>query len=163
MLSRIVAALMFIVLRLSCPSLLTAQTTNATVTGFVVDQSKGVIVGANVDVINVDTNIHHPSTTNNDGSYTATNLPPGNYKIEVEKQGFKSIVKPDIVLHVQDAIAINFTMAVGSTSESVTVTGGAPLVNVESAAVGTVIDREFVDSLPLTAAVSTPYCNSHRG
>src|SRR5713101_9371614 len=92
MLSRIVAAVMFLVLLLSWPMLLPAQTPNATVTGFVADQSKGVIVGANVDVINVDTNIHHPSPTNKDGSYTSTNLPPGNYKIEVEKSGFKSIV-----------------------------------------------------------------------
>src|SRR4029077_7166550 len=76
-------------------------------------------------------------------------LPTGNYKIEVEKQGFKSIVKPDIVLHVQDAIAINFTMAVGSASETMPVEGGAPLVNTESAAVGTVIDHQFVDNLPL--------------
>src|ERR1700724_941968 len=112
---------------LFCPALLPAQSTDAMITGFITDQSKGAMVDVRIDVINLDTNIHHPSTTNNDGSYTTTNLPPGNYKIEVEKQGFKSIVKPDIVLHVQDAIAINFTMAVGSTSESVTVTGGAPL------------------------------------
>jgi hypothetical protein len=145
MIRRIVVAVFI----LFCPVLLPAQSTDATITGFITDQSKAAMAGVKVDVINLDTNIHHLSTTNAEGSYSVPDLPTGNYKIEVEKQGFKSIVKPDIVLHVQDAIAINFTMAVGSASESITVESGAPLVNTESAAVGTVIDHQFVDSLPL--------------
>src|SRR5258708_40068834 len=69
--------------------------------------------------------------------------------MEVSKQGLKALLKPDIVLHVQDVIAINFSLPLGSVSETVTVEGGAPLVNTESAAVSTVIDREFVSNLPL--------------
>jgi hypothetical protein len=152
MVRRIVAA----VIILFCPALLPAQSTDATVTGFITDQSKAAMVGVKVDVINVDTDIHFPSTTNTDGIYTVTNLPPGNYKIEVEKQGFKSIVKPDVVLHVQDAVAINFTMAVGSASESITVEGGAPLVDTESAAVSTVVDRQFIDTIPLNGRSLQP-------
>ncbi len=131
-----------------CP-LLFAQTTNATITGFVTDPQKALIPGAKVIVINMDTNLRYTAATNQEGSYTVPGLPPGNYKIEVEKQGFKSIVKPDVVLHVQDAIAINFKMAIGSASESITVIGGAPLVNTESAAVSTVVDRQFVENIPL--------------
>ncbi len=59
------------------------------------------------------------------------------------------MVKPDIVLHVQDVSTINFEMAVGTFSESVTVTGGAPLIDTESAAVSTVVDRQFAENLPL--------------
>jgi len=132
-----------------CATLLRAQTTDATITGFITDQSKAVITGIKVDVINTDTNLHYVSTTNSEGSYTVTGLPPGDYKIQVEKPGFKAIVKPDVVLHVQDVIAINFTMAVGSVSESITVEGGAPLVNTESAAVSTVVDSKYVDNMPL--------------
>src|SRR6266571_1226538 len=149
MLRRSVAAVMFLVSVLLSPALLPAQSTNATITGFVTDPQKALVVGAKVSVINMDTNLRYTSTTNDEGSYTVANLPPGNYKIEVEKQGFKSIVKPDVVLHVQDAIAINFTMAIGSASESVTVESGAPLVNTQSAVVSTVIDRAFVSQLPL--------------
>jgi hypothetical protein len=76
-------------------------------------------------------------------------LNPGNYKLEVEKQGFRTVVKPDIVLHVQDVSTINFEMAVGTFSESITVTGGAPLIDTESGAVSTVVDRHFAESLPL--------------
>ena len=132
-----------------CSTLLPAQTTNATVTGFITDQSKAVITGIKVEVINTDTSLHYVSATNSEGSYTVTGLPPGNYKIQVEKPGFKAIVKPDVVLHVQDVVAINFTMAVGSVSESITVEGGAPLVNTESAAVSTVVDRKYVENMPL--------------
>jgi hypothetical protein len=67
----------------------------------------------------------------------------------VTKDGFKSIVKGNIELHVQDTASINFQLQIGSVSETVTVTAGAPLVNTESAAVSTVIDRNFAENLPL--------------
>jgi len=59
------------------------------------------------------------------------------------KIGFKTLIKPDIVLNVQDALAINFTLPIGAVSETVTVEGGAALVGTESAAVSTVIDRQL--------------------
>lgn len=142
-------AVMFLVLFVSWPALLSAQTTSATITGFVTDPQKALVVGAKVVVVNMDTNLRYTAATNQEGNYTVPNLPPGNYKIEVEKQGFKSIVKPDVVLHVQDTVAINFQMAIGSASESITVTGGAPMVNTTDAAVSTVVDRNFVENMPL--------------
>jgi hypothetical protein len=146
--SRIVVLTSLLLLSL-CATLLLAQTTNATITGFITDQSKAIIPGIKVEVINTDTSLHYVSMTNSEGSYTVTGLPPGNYKIQVEKPGFKAIVKPDVILHVQDVVAINFTMAVGSVSESITVEGGAPLVNTESATVSTVVDRQFAENLPM--------------
>jgi hypothetical protein len=145
MLRKIFVAVMMVFV----PAVLAAQTTNATLTGFITDQSKAIIVGAKIDAINVDTNVHYPSLTNNDGAYTLPNLPPGTYKIEVEKQGFKSIVKTDLILHVQDTIAINFTMAVGSMSESVTVTADSGAINTTDGAVSTVIDHDFIENMPL--------------
>src|SRR5260370_6682974 len=147
MVRRSVPAVMFLVLL--CAAVVRAQSTNATITGFVTDPQKALVAGAKVTVINMDTNLRYTSTTNDEGSYTVANLPPGNYKIEVEKQGFKSIVKPDVMLHVQDAVALNFEMAIGSASESVTVEAGAPLVNTQDAAVSTVVDRQFAENLPL--------------
>ncbi len=140
-----------LVLGLCCyfSNVLIAQSTNASVTGYVTDPSKAVLVDAKVIAINVGTNIRYESTTNKVGSYTFVNLPPGGYRVEVEKAGFKTVVKSDIVLHVQDAIAINFEMAVGSTSEVVTVTGGTPLVNTQDASVSTVVDRNFAENLPM--------------
>src|SRR5262249_60501123 len=67
----------------------------------------------------------------------------------VEKTGFKKLVKPDVILHVQDENNIDFDLTLGATSDTVTVEAGAPLVNTESATVSTVIDRTFVENFPL--------------
>jgi Carboxypeptidase regulatory-like domain len=115
----------------------------------VTDPTKAVIVDAKVAAINAGTNVRDESATNDSGEYYFTNLPPGSYRIEIEKAGFKKLIKPDVMLHVQDALAIDFEMTLGSGSETIAVEGGAPVVNTESAAVSTVIDRTFVDNLPL--------------
>ena|ERR1700752_1234426 len=84
--------------------------------------------------------------------------PPSLYRIEIEKSGFKKIIKPDVILHVQDAVKIDFEMAVGSVSEAMTVEAGAPPVNTESGTVSTVIDRTFVENLPLVSCFSSLQC-----
>src|SRR5262249_8325872 len=83
------------------------------------------------------------------GEYYLANLPPGPYRVEIEKPGFKKLIKPEVILHVQDALEINFEMTLGSVSETITVEGGAPLVNSESGTVSTGIDRTFGHNLPL--------------
>lgn len=143
--------LVFVVVLLTglCCGELRAQSTNASVTGYISDPTKAVIVGAKVIVINVDTNASYAATTNNVGSYDVPDLPPGRYRIEVEKPGFKTVVKSDLILHVQDTAAINFEMVLGSTSEIVTVEAGALVMNTTDGTVSTVIDRNFVENIPL--------------
>jgi hypothetical protein len=128
---------------------LRAQSTNASITGRVTDPSKALIAGAKIAAINTATNFRYEVATNGSGEYYLANLPPGTYQIEIEKPGFKKLVKPSVILHVQDALEIDFEMRLGSSSETVTVQAGAPLVNTESGAVSTVIDQTFVDNLPL--------------
>lgn len=125
------------------------QSANGTISGIVTDPSGAVIVGAEVIVENAATNVQYTTKSNNEGIYVVPDLPPGPYRIQIANIGFKTIIKPDILLHVQDALAINFTLSIGAASETVTVQGGAPLINTESAAVSTVIDRQFVQNLPL--------------
>jgi hypothetical protein len=127
----------------------TAQGTNASIAGRVTDPSKALIVGAKVAAVNAGTNVRSEGATNGSGEYYLTNLPPGSYRIEIEKAGFKKLIKPDVILHVQDVLDIDFEMTLGSASETVTVEGGAPLVDTDSGTVSTVIDRTFVDNLPL--------------
>ncbi len=126
-----------------------AQTTNATVNGLVVDSSGAVVVGASVQAINDGTNVAYPTVTNKEGVYALTNLPPGRYHIQVARAGFKTLIKPDIILNVLDAHGINFTLQVGAASETVTVEGGASLVNTQDASVSTVVDRQFAENLPM--------------
>ena len=132
-----------------CSPILRAQSTNASITGRVTDPSKALIVGANVAAVSSGTSFRYEAVTNASGEYYLTNLPPGSYRLEIEKTGFKKLIKPDVTLHVQDALEINFEMTLGPASQSVTVEAGAPLVNTESGTVSTVIDRTFVDNLPL--------------
>jgi hypothetical protein len=95
-------------------TVLRAQSTNASIAGRVTDPSKAVVVGAKVAAISLGTNFRSESTTNGSGEYYLANLPPGGYRLEIEKTGFKKLIKPDVILHVQDALAIDFEMTLGS-------------------------------------------------
>src|SRR5437879_11032817 len=82
------------------------QTSYATVNGLVLDSSGAVVPAATVQAIKDDTNVAYSTVTNNEGVYSIPDLLPGRYHIQVSKPGFKTVVKPDIVLNVQDARAI---------------------------------------------------------
>ena len=126
-----------------------AQSTDATISGVVVDPTGKVIPGAEVEIVNDATGVYFSSKSNISGIYTVAILPPGQYRIQVSKIGFKTLIKPGIVLNVQSAVAINFTLPLGATSESVTVEGGASEINTTDGSVSTVIDRDFVENMPL--------------
>ena len=126
-----------------------AQSTNASLTGRITDPSKAVIADARVTVINTSTRVHYEGITNETGSYYVTNLPPGTYRIEAEKLGFKAVITSDVILHVQDALEVNFEMVLGSASESVTVQGGRLQLDTESSTVGTVVEQRKANELPL--------------
>src|ERR1041384_2808692 len=102
----------------SFPLLLRAQSTSAALAGRIADPAKARIVGANVAAVRAGTNARYETTTNASGEYYLANLPPGDYRIEVEKPGFKKIVKPGVTLHVQDALELDFEMTLGSLSET---------------------------------------------
>jgi len=82
--------------------LLRAQSTNASLSGRVTDPSKAVITGAQVSAINAGTSLRYESVTNSSGQYYLTNLPPGAYRLEIEKAGFKKLIKPDVTLPGQE-------------------------------------------------------------
>ena len=128
---------------------LLAQSPNGAINGLVLDPSNRVIAGADILAINDVTGVKYSSKTNDGGIYVVPNLPPGPYRLQVSKVGFKTLVKPDIVLNVQDALSVNFTLPVGAVFETMTIEGGAPLVNTENASVSTVVDRQFAENLPM--------------
>jgi len=126
-----------------------AQSSDATISGLVVDTTGRVIPDAEVEILNEATGVHYANKTNGAGIYTVSILPPGQYRVQVSKVGFKTLIKPGIDLNVQGAVALNFTLPVGATSESITVEAGSSLINTTDASVSTVIDRKFVANIPL--------------
>jgi len=128
---------------------LAAQSTNGTINGLVLDPSNKVIGGADILVINDATAMKYSGKTNGDGIYIVPNLPPGSYRLQVSKVGFKTLIKPDIVLNIQDALSINFTLPVGAVFEIVTVEGGASMINTTDASVSTVVDQSYLKNMPL--------------
>src|SRR5215471_14179277 len=89
-----------------------AQSTNGSINGRIIDPSQALITDAKFAVISAGTNVRYETTTNSLGQYYLANLPPGAYRIEIESPGFKRLIKPDVLIHVQDSLEINCEMAV---------------------------------------------------
>ena len=139
----------FLIISILLLSFSIAQSPNGTISGIVQDPSSRAIAEAEIIAVNDLTNVQYQTKTNGEGIYVVPNLPPGPYRLQVSKPGFKTLIKPDLILNVQDAIAVSFTLPLGSISEVVTIEAGTPMVDTQNAAVSTVIDRNFVETLPL--------------
>lgn len=140
---------LFVVLVLGFSPVWIHSQSTASLTGRITDPRRTVIPGVAVQVINTSTGIHYQGLSNEAGIYYVSDLPPGRYRIEVEKLGFIAVIESAIILHVQDALEVNFEMAIGSESESVTVEGGFLPLDMESASLGTVVESREANELPL--------------
>jgi len=156
----------FAVFLLSC-AYLTAQEVSAGITGHVTDPSGGSIVGAKVKAKDLDRGTDWPTTTNSDGIYAFPRVPPGRYELTVESSGFKTYINKEVGLEVNQRARVDVVMQVGAVSESVSVTGEAPLLQTDTTQVGSVISADLASSTPLisrnpvaltllTAGVTTP-------
>ncbi|HEX6881490.1 MAG TPA: carboxypeptidase-like regulatory domain-containing protein, partial [Terriglobales bacterium] len=113
--------LMSIAILVSAVSL--AQENTGTISGFVHDPSGAAVTNATVTLKNVDRNqVVSTVQTNSDGFFTAPKLPLGKYTVEAEAQGFKKASLQQLTVNANDKLAANFTLAVGSTTETVEVT-----------------------------------------
>src|SRR6266852_3690866 len=124
------------------------QTATATLSGAVIEPKGGVVPAANITVTEIATGVQRTATTNDQGSFSIPLLKPSTYLLQVEHQGFLTAEVKDVVLNVGDQRSLRIQMKVGDVKEVVNVTSEAPLIN-ESPAVSTVIDRKFVENLPL--------------
>jgi len=126
-----------------------AQQTTGTIRGTVTDASGGVVAGATVTVTNADTGIANTTQTDVSGSYSFPLLRPGRYTVKTEARGFSSGVQQDILVRITETAVVNFSLQVGSVSESVTVTGTVSLVQTDTSSEGKVIERQAISALPL--------------
>ena len=126
-----------------------AQETTGSIAGLVSDPTGAVVPGAQVTVVNTDTNASYKTTTNASGNYTLRTLPVGKYKLVAEAAGFKRHEVTDIVTQVNEVSRVDVTMEVGAVSESVEVSANVVSVNTEDASLRTVVDQRRVEDLPL--------------
>jgi len=125
-----------------------AQSASATLSGTVTDQNGAVVPSAEITIINKATGLQRQATTNDQGDFTVPLLPPSNYTVRAQHSGFAPVEFPNVVLNVGDNKSLQISLKAGNISEMVKITADAPLVN-ESPAVGTVVDRQFVENIPL--------------
>jgi hypothetical protein len=121
----------------------------AAVTGLVTDPHGASVPGATIVITNIGTNVESTGVTNNAGIYWLPSLQPGIYRINLWKDGFKSLLKSGIELHVQDVVSINFELQVGSVSETVTVNANSEHMETDNPAVGILVNHDFVENMPL--------------
>ena len=128
-----------------------AQVDRGTLTGITTDPSGAVIPGVAISVTNEATGVVTHVVTSSAGVYTASSLPAGTYSLAAEKEGFKKYVQRGIVVGVGDTLRADVALAIGGKTETVTVTGQAPLLQRESADLGNVVTGQEVEELPLTS------------
>ena len=129
-----------------------AQTSLGQITGTVEDSTGGVVPGTAVTITNEGTHEVHAATTDGNGYFIQTNLPIGDYTVEVQKSGFRPEKRTGIVLSADAHLTANFTLQVGTATEAVTVTAElGEALNTTSGELAHVIDTREVETLPLNA------------
>ncbi|MGB8030755.1 MAG: carboxypeptidase regulatory-like domain-containing protein [Terracidiphilus sp.] len=132
-----------------CQSVL-AQANRATITGIVTDPTGAVVPGVDVTAVNTATNVPAKTVSNHDGIYVVPNLFPGQYSVTFEKTGFETLERPGVALNSTEEARIDVVLKVGAATTSVTVSGGAPILDIDTASVGTNMKADVVNDLPLS-------------
>ncbi len=126
-----------------------AQESTASVNGIITDSAGGVVPDATVTLTNTKTSVRQTTVSTGTGRYVFVNIPPGEYTLHVAKEGFTSVTQQAFTLYVNQTATFNFTLQVGSTVQSVTVTSTAARIDTATAQLGTTINTNFVNELPL--------------
>ena len=145
MISRIALAFAGI---LSASSLF-AQSSSGTFLGTVRDSTGAVIPGATVSVLNQDTGLRRETVSSGAGEFEMPYVPLGNYTVTCKSKGFKTVDRTGINLQVDQKARIDFTLAVGEVSDTITITEAPPLVKTSSSEFGEVVQKRAVQDLPL--------------
>src|SRR3954469_23763612 len=143
------AVIMFVLLLLflSCNAAYAqSSAAEAQLNGSVRDQTGSMIPKAAVTLRNVDTNQLYKTTSNNVGFYILTNVPPGNYELTAESQGFAKYSQTGIVLRVAQVATIDVNLKVAGTTQEVTVSTEAPTIEPTRTEVSQVIDAQQIQS-----------------
>lgn len=126
-----------------------AQSTTSAVNGTVADSTGAIVIGASILVTNSATGVAYSATTDNLGAYHVTQLPPGSYTLTVSKTGFETQNIQAFNLFVDQQFQQNITLGVGQTTQNVTVSADALLLDTETSNQGQVIENQQIGDMPL--------------
>ena len=126
-----------------------AQADTAQVIGAVRDAQGGAIADAAVIARNVDTGLYRPATTDQDGRYRLTALPPGRYTLTIDRAGFRTVVREGLILLLGAEPIVDVELPIAGFAEQLVVAADVPIVDTTSAAIDMRINREQLDLLPL--------------
>ncbi len=136
---------------LVCSTLLIAQSTGGRILGRVSDASGAIVAGVKINLTNDATGANRDATTSESGDYVFVEVPPGQYSVRFEQQGFSSNLRKGVTVEINQVVTLNVTMQVGQTKEVVEVTSDAPLIETTSTQMGAVVNERSVVQLPLNA------------
>jgi hypothetical protein len=120
-----------------------------TISGTVTDPSGAVVTGANVVATEVQTGNESKATSGRDGRFVFPTLLPSGYTLSVTAAGFESYAQKGIVLEADQALTINITLKIGSSTATVSVSADAPQVDLTTGTLSQVIDSSAVSDMPL--------------
>ena len=127
-----------------------SQMITASIEGMVLDPAGATVPNAKVRAVDTSTGLVVHSVTAADGRYSFPSLPPGGpYTVSIEASGFNTAERPGITLQVNQILRLDFNLKIGATTETVQVTGTAPLVESTTASMGQVITSKSIVDLPL--------------
>jgi hypothetical protein len=127
-----------------------AQTATGQIAGLVSDPSGGAVPSADITVMNSATGLQRKTKSNGEGNYTVPLLQPGNYRLIVQKEGFRPSAKSDIELGVNQSLTQDVVLTIGAVSDTVQVSAtAAELMQSTSSELGTVIAEKPIKDLPL--------------
>jgi Carboxypeptidase regulatory-like domain len=134
-----------------CANAAWGQEVTASITGTITDASGAPLAGATVTAKDMDRGTVWPATTNADGIYNILRIPVASYSLRVEAKGFQTTLFPPFTLVLNQTARIDVQMKVGSVTETVQVSGEAPLLQTESTEVSSLVDAHTITTLPLAA------------
>ncbi len=126
-----------------------AQNITGSILGSVADASRAAVTGATVEVTNTETNQTARIKTNDGGLFEALYLRPGAYRVSASAPGFKTSVRENLTLRVEDRLRLEFQLEVGDAATTINVAGEAPLIETENASLGQVVSTRTVEDLPI--------------
>jgi len=137
--------LLLVLLLVRLPFRASAQ--NATIVGTVTDPSGSVIANVKISITHTETNLTNTLATNDSGQYVAVDLPIGHYNLKAEASGFKAAEQKNLVLQVGDRTRVDFQLALGAATETVTVEANVVRVQADSGEVSNVIDEQQMSQI----------------